>query len=102
MRAREKYPRIAAAELLRRGYKVIFVQIGYKQGYLFSDRVELDNMPNTFPITLEEKRDVPLYKQAMDLQMGRIPQKHITENRTYYARVLSMNEVVPYVAWEVI
>ena len=102
MRAREKYPRISADELLRRGYQVVFVQIGYQRGYLFSEKVEFDNLPKTFPITLEEKRELPLYKQAMELQMGRVPKQHTTESRMHYTRVLEMDESVPYTAWEVI
>lgn len=102
MRVREKYPRISATELLRRGYHVVFVQIGYKRGFLFSERIDFDNLPRVFPITLEEKRNVPLYKQAMELQMGQIPQQYQTESNTYYARVLEMNECKPHIAWEVI
>ena len=102
MRAKERFPRIQATELNRRGYDVIFIQVNNQRGYMFGRKGTLTNIPKRFQLTLEEKHKVSMQKQIMDIHMGRKPQQYKTDARVYIATVLDAPQTGAYVAWEVV
>lgn len=101
MKARLKYPNMQAAELTRRGYDVIFIQVNGRRCYLIGQKGTFDKVTKLFPLCLEEEIKVPIAKQAMELQLGRIPQTHRKELRSYRAMLLTKPRYGAYPVWEV-
>lgn len=102
MRAKAKFPRICANDLIHHGYDVIFIQVNNQRGFLFGRKGTLTGIPNVFQLTLEERSKNPISRQLMDYQRGKLPQQYKTDIRTYYAKVLEMPATGAYIAWEII
>ena len=102
MRAKEKFQRIQEFELIRRGYDVIFIQVGNQRGFLFGEKGTLADVPKRFQLTMEEQRKVPMQKQILDMHMGRKLQQYKTDTRIYMATVMDMPHGGAYTAWELV
>ena len=94
-------------DLNSRGYSdFIFVQIGNKRGFIVSHRTDVLSIlseKNMFLATLEEREKIPLYKQDMELRMGKIPKQYKLSCRTYTVRVLEKcRDNYSYTVWCVV
>ncbi len=104
---REEYFRYSVQDLERRGYKdYIFVQIGNKRGFIISKNIVLLNRlaeQKGFSVMIECEEKVPLYKQDMQLRMGKVPQSKKSVLRPYNVRVLEKcQDRYCYSVWSVI
>ena len=93
-------------ELNRRGYKnYIYCRIGNQNGYIVGDLKILSELMNmsTFSVRIKEIEKVPLYKQSMDLQMGKTPKdtKEVYYSRTVNILPISQNNRYMTV-WEIV
>lgn len=94
-------------DLKRRGYSdFLFVQIGNRRGFIVSHKVDVLSIlaeKNMFLVTIEDKEKVPLYKQDMQLRMGKIPEQYKTSHRSYTVRVLEKcRDNYSYTVWCVV
>ncbi len=104
---REERFRANIMDLNRRGYSdFLFVQIGNRRGFIVSHRVDVLSIlseKNMFLATLEEKEKVPLYKQDMQLRMGKRPEQYKISHRSYTVRVLEKcRDNYSYTVWCVV
>lgn len=96
---REEKFRSNSYDLERRGYMYyLFCQIGNRRGYVVSrfDVIERLAEMNYFPALVVEKEKIPLYKQSMDLQMGRNPKSTREVTLSYNVRVLNDIDSIGY------
>ena len=81
-------------DLERRGHMYyLFCQVGNRRGYVVSryDIIEELQSRNYFPALVVEEEKVPLYKQDMDLRMGKMPKSKREVTLSYNVRVLGEN-----------
>lgn len=94
-------------DLRRRGYSdFLFVQIGNKRGFILSHNIELLSKLAEIPMfiaTLRVDEKVPLYKQDMELRMGRVPKQTKESIRSYNVRVLEKcKDNYSYTVWSIV
>ena len=94
-------------DLKRRGYKdYIFVHIGHKRGFIISKNMKIIEMLSQkigFQVLLECEEKIPLYKQDMQIKMGKIPQSKKSVLRPYNVRVLEKcQDRYCYFVWSVL
>ena len=89
---REERFRSNSYDLEHRGYMYyLFCQIGNRRGYIVSrfDIIEDLASRHYFPALVVEEEQVPLYKQDMELRMGRMPKSKREITRQYNVRILN-------------
>ena len=89
---KEENLRYSVDDLKRRGYKdYIFVHIGHKRGFIVSkniNKLEMLSKQIGFQAMVECEEKVPLYKQDMQMRMGRKLESKKSVLRPYNVRVL--------------
>lgn len=88
-----------------RGYETIYCQINGKKGFIVGRNQTIDRLRNQtqFRVLIEEEHKVPIYKQAMQMQMGRTPKQKNIDRKNCLVRVLEEpNTVVSMTVWEII
>lgn len=91
-------------DLERRGYKsYLFAMVNGQRCYIVGKEDVINKLStmNRFPVTIEEERKIPLYKQAMQLQMGRQPKQTETERFTIMVQLLKNITPNVYNIWEI-
>ena len=71
-----------------------FMKIGNKFIAILSDTEISNHQFNVVYYT--ETHKTPIYKQALQMQMGRIPKTHTEETRRYRPILLSKQQAIPY------
>lgn len=104
---REENFKSSVEDLKRRGYmSYIFVHIGHKRGFIVSRDVKIIEMLSQkigFQAMVECEEKIPLYKQDMQLRMGRVPQSKKSVLRPYNVRILEKcQDRYCYSVWSVI
>ena len=102
---KEESTRVTKNGLKQRGYASILCHIGSKTGYIAGKPYDIERLEgkSQFSVTIEEEKKVPLYKQSMQLQMGRTPKRTTVERKNYVAKVLDGKEVTaPLPVWKII
>ena len=101
MFAREVLRWASANNLKECGKKVLLAEVGGRRVLLYGEPDIIDSLPKKFTLNVEEEKKIPLYQQAMDIQMGKAPRTHKTVMSCYYATVLYVSPVGAFPAWEV-
>lgn len=101
---REEPFKSSIVDLKRRGFSdFLFVQIGNRRGFVVSRNpgVFLNLSEKVgFMATLKVEEKVPLYKQDMQLRMGRKPESKRVSYRNYTVRILEKcRDNYSYTVW---
>ena len=91
--------------LERKGYDTILCQIGNKMGYIAGrpQAIERIKGQKQFRALMEEEKKIPLYKQAMQMQMGRVPKQKETTRLNCFVKVIDDKEnKAPLTVWKII
>lgn len=94
-------------DLERKGISdFLFVQIGNKRGFILtkgSRKLSFVMNRYEFPALIQTNEKVPLYKQDMDLRMGKRPQSTNNTLRPYNVRILEKcQDRYCYFVWSVV
>ena len=92
-------------DLRRRGFEdFLFCQVGNELGFVVGDIHVIENLRGCtfFNASVKKNEKVPLYKQSMQLQMGRIPKSTTSVNRRYQVRVLDNADNRFYSVWRIV
>ena len=93
MIAKSRNTRLSMAELRRRRYFYLPVRFGNKKILLASTKDIFKSYTKQIRLAIEEDIKVPIYKQAMQMQMGRTPQSTQTDCRIYNLDIIqNLNE----------
>lgn len=77
---------------LKQKYKNFFVTRYHNKEIIIVTKTD----SKIYNFIIKEKTNIPLYKQCMDMQMGKIPNKIKEENRTYRVCEIPMCETKRY------
>lgn len=91
-------------ELERSGNVVVVCQIGNKVGYIAGPKVLMRNIEGQkrFQVVIQREKKVPIYRQAMQLQMGRKVKVTEYERDHYIATVVNKETILPMTTWKAI
>ena len=102
MKVKELPAHMNVNELRRRNIHFTFCIINNQKCILIGKEHIISNLPNKFSITIEEKVRNSITKQAIQMQMGRTPQRYREEIRTYYATQLNTPCAGIYKTYEIV
>lgn len=93
MVVKSRNTRLSMAELRRRRYYYLPVRFANKKILLVSTGNVFQSYTKQIRLAIETEVKIPLYKQSMQMQMGRRPQQTQTDRRIYVFDVIQdMNE----------
>lgn len=104
---REEKFKYSIDDLKRRGYKdYIFVHIGHKRGFIISRNakaIELLSQKIGFQAMVECEEKIPLYKQDMQMRMGKKPESKKSVLKPCNVRILEKcQDRYCYFVWSIV